>query len=246
MNMHKAINGLKGCLLAQVLPLAAIAATPPPDIAPPVAANPQQQELDAQLDEILVEGRKPERNPQKVIDWMARLVGEFTWEGHVDVHARGRPEDIRAVHGSGNCTGFGLAPAVQCDIKARWSTVRGEDGEPVMGGVSNLNPAMMLYGFEPDRIGIRYMLVDSNGIADGGLGYVVDNTLISRTPCANVAGNCQRVARITADPDLKVVRMEIVLEIDYERAAYFDFIMRRVSGSQAVVVSGPKIFAEPD
>jgi hypothetical protein len=104
----------------------------------------------------------------------------------------------------------------------------------------------MLFGFEPDRIGIRYMLVDSNGIADGAMGYVVGNTLISRSPCANVPGNCHRVARITADPDLKAVRMEIVLEIDYQKAAYFDFIMRRVPGSQTVVVSGPEILANPD
>ena len=41
------------------------------------------------------------------------------------------------------------------------------------------------------------------------MGYVVDNTLISRAPCANVPGKCQRVAHITADPDLKIVRMEI-------------------------------------
>lgn len=246
MNMRTAIHGLTGCLISLILPLAASAAAPPPDGASPVAATAQEQEPDTELDEILVEGKMPERNPQKVLDWMARLVGEFTWEGHVDVHARGKPQDIRAVHGSSNCTGFGLAPAVQCEIKVRWSTVRGEDGEPVLGGASNLNPATMLFGFEADRIGIRYMLVDNNGIADGAMGYVVDNTMISRTPCANMPGNCQRVARITADPDLKVVRMEVVLEIDYQKAVYFDFIMRRVPGSRTVVVSGPEIFADPD
>jgi hypothetical protein len=40
--------------------------------------------------------------------------------------------------------------------------------------------------------------------------------------------------------------MEVVLEIDYQKAVYFDFIMRRIPGSQAVVVSGPEIFADPD
>jgi hypothetical protein len=173
-------------------------------------------------------------------------VGEFDWEGYVDTGGKGNPGDTRAVRGTGSCLGFGPAPAVQCEIKVRWSTVKGPDGEEIPGGRSNLNPAMMLYGFEPDRIGIRYMTVDSEGIADGAMGYVVGDTLISRSPCVNVPGQCERVAHITADPDLKMVRMEIDLEVDYQKAVHFDFIMKRVPGSRAVVVSGPKFFANPE
>ena len=146
------------------------------------AAEPPRAEKAGQtaeeLDEILVEGRKPERNPQKVIDWMARLVGEFTFEGAVDLKAMGRPQDLHPVRGTGKCIGFGPAPAVQCEINVHWTPVRDEDRGKVLGGVSNLEPATMLFGFESDRFAIRYMLVDSNGIAEPALGYVVDNTLI--------------------------------------------------------------------
>jgi hypothetical protein len=37
-----------------------------------------------------------------------------------------------------------------------------QSGSDAQGGVSNLNPAMILYGFEPDELGIRYMQVDCN------------------------------------------------------------------------------------
>jgi hypothetical protein len=212
----------------------------------PAAELAQDAQGDDELSEILVEGRKPERNPQKVIDWMARLVGEFTFEGEVDVRARGKPEDLHPVRGSGSCIGFGPAPAVQCEIDVRWTPVPVEDRGKVRGGVSNLRPAQMLFGFESDRFGIRYMLVDSNGIAEAALGYVVDDTLISRAPCVGVPGNCERVTRIRADSDLQMIDLKIDLVIDYEPALRYHFVMRRVPGSKATVVAGPEAFAKPE
>ena len=161
-NRRTGIHVLSVWLIAQGLSVSLLAAEPQ-----------QEQDSDKELGEILVEGRKPEKNPQKVIDWMARLVGEFTFEGEVDLQAKGRPQDLHPVRGSGNCIGFGPAPAVQCEINVHWTPVPYEERGTVLGGVSNLEPAMMLFGFEPDRFGIRYMLVDSEGIAEGALGYVV-------------------------------------------------------------------------
>lgn len=226
-NRRTGIHLLSVCLLAQCLTL-------------PSAELPQDALVDQELSDILVEGRVPERNPQKIIDWMARLVGEYTFEGEVDLKARGRPEDLRPVRGSGTCIGFGPAPAVRCQIDVHWTPVRPEDRGKVLGGVSSLKPATMLFGFEKDRIGIRHMLVDNNGIAEAALGYVLDDTLISRSPCVNIPGQCERVARITAHNDLKLIDMLIDLVIDYEPAVRFHFVMRRVPGSKAVVVGGPK------
>jgi hypothetical protein len=223
---------LSMCLLAQCLPLHA-------------AELPQDAQADQELSQILIEGEKPEKNAQKVIDWMARLVGEFTFEGEVDLKAKGQPQDLRPVRGTGECIGFGPAPAVRCEINVRWTPVPVENRGAVLGGVSNLNPATMLFGFEKDRTGIRHMLVDSNGIAEGALGYLVEDTLISRTPCVNIPGKCERVERITAHNDLKMIDMKIDLVIDYEPAVRYHLVMRRVPGSKAVVVSGPKVFAEP-
>jgi hypothetical protein len=204
------------------------------------AAEAQPAQPDRQLDEVLVEGTrlKSERNAQKIIDWMARLVGSFTFEGHVDLHGKGNAADLRQVQGAGNCTGFGPAPAVQCEIKVRWPEARGERGEAIPGGVSQFDPAMILYGFEPNRLGIRYMLVGSKGVANGDLALLVGDTLVSRTPCVDFPGNCQRVMRVTAAPDLELVEMRIELAVDQRKALEYAFVMRRVPGSASVVHSG--------
>ena len=54
---------------------------------PQAEAKPDEKP-DKQLGEVLIEGLKPEKDPQKVIDWMARLVGEFSFEGEVDLGPR--------------------------------------------------------------------------------------------------------------------------------------------------------------
>ena len=195
---------------------------------PPRGAYTQEQ-LE-ELDEVLVTSAKASRKPSEIISWMRRLVGQFTYEGHVDLGGRDNPEDQQAVRGKGDCVPFGPAPAVLCEIKVNWPKVRIESGEQIPGGVSNLNPAMILYGFEPDELGVRYMQVDSNGIAEpGGVGLIIGDTLTSRAPCVNRPGNCQRVARITAEPDLKVIDMRIDFEVDYRRVLGYRFQLRRVS-----------------
>jgi hypothetical protein len=216
---------------------AVIAAAPSAAPATPASGVASEQELD----EILVEGRKPLRKPQKVIDWMARLVGRFVVDGNVRLLGDGAPSDPLEVQGRANCTGFGPAPAVHCELKIRWPETRGSSGEALLGGVSALDPANILYGFEPDRIGIRYMLVDSKGIAEGALGYLLDEeTLVSRAKCVNVPGNCERIARIIASPDLKQVEMRIDLEVELKHTASFSFVMHRVPGSPSVVFPGAK------
>jgi hypothetical protein len=201
--------------------------------APPAAS-------DSLLDEVLVEGTrvKAERNGQKILNWMARLVGSFTFEGHVDLRGGGKAADQRQVQGTANCTGFGPAPAVQCEIRVRWPEVSGENGAPIPGGVSQFDPAMILYGFEPNRLGIRYMLVGGKGVANSDLALLVGNTLVSRTPCVDFPGNCQRLMRVTAAPDLELVEMRIELAVDERKALEYAFVMRRVPGSASVVHRG--------
>jgi hypothetical protein len=208
----------------------------------PAAQAPAAESLPEQeLDEILVEGRKPLRKPQKVIDWMARLVGRFVVDGKVHLLGDGAPAEALAVQGRANCTGFGPAPAVHCELKIRWPETTGPSGQALLGGVSALDPANILYGFEPDRIGIRYMLVDSKGIAEGALGYLLDEeTLVSRAKCVNVPGNCERVVRIIADPDLRQVEMRVDLEVELKRTVSFNFVLHRVPGSPSVVFPGGK------
>jgi hypothetical protein len=61
------------------------------------------------------------------------------------------------------------------------------------------------------------------------------DTMRSRVKCGAISGNCERVTRITAWPDLKTIDMEMAIEIDREKTAGFKFAMHRVPGAPAVV-----------
>lgn len=216
--------------LALLLPgagLAASAARTQP-VVPPSSAS---QKVD-ELGEVVISAAKPTRKPSTILSWMRRLLGQFAYSGYVDLHGQGNPEDLRIVTGIGDCVGFGVAPGVQCEIKVTWPETRGPDGEEIFGGVSNLSPAMILYGFEPDDLGIRYLLVDSEGVAEGGVGLITGDTFMSREPCAGTP-NCQRVMRTYARPDGKVIQMQIDFEKDGKRLVGFTFLLNRVSQAQA-------------
>lgn len=178
------------------------------------------------------------RKPQAILDWMARLVGEFTVAGKVDLHGHSEA-DLLDMQGRSICVGLGPGPAVQCELRILWPEARGHGGEAVAGGVSNLNPAMMMFGFEPNRIGIRHMLVGNDGIADGAMGYLLSgDTLVTRARCGGVAGACERMVQVIAEPDGQTVRMRIELQIDLRRTATIAFVMHRVPGSPSRVYPG--------
>lgn len=255
-NRKKHSVALPGWLLALTL-----SASGPAPAADAGTRNPPAQRADTELGEVLVEGsrEKPKRpgfdDYQAPFNFMSRLVGEFVVEGTVDLHAQGRSEDLRKVSGRTECVGFGIAPGVHCELKVRWPATTGPAGEEVLGGVSTLNPAVVMYGFEPvdpNTIGIRrpgipapttpeepgisWVLVDNKGVAETAVGQMVSpDTMRSRSRCLSVPGNCERMVRITAAPDLKTVEMHIDLVIDAQNAVSFAFVMHRVPGTGSVV-----------
>lgn len=206
--------------------------------------NSPSQEIpdDEVLDEVLVEGRRVEPRPrtfkelQKPFDWLARLVGEFDIDGSVDLRAQSRSGDLRNVSGRADCVGFGVGPGVQCDLRVRWQETKGPDGEDIPGGVSTLNPAVLLLGFEPVLPGVSYILVDNRGNADIAVGEMATvDTMVSRSRCVAIAGDCEQVMQITAGPDLESVEMKIDLRIKGETAVRFSFALHRVPGTVSVV-----------
>lgn len=245
------MDGLANCLMALALLLPGTA----------FAAEPKSQDRDQQLSEVLVEGdRSKPKKPtfeeyQEPFNFLARLAGQFYVEGSVDLHAQGRSEDQRAVSGRAECVGFGMGPGVQCELRIRWPGTTGPNNEEIPGGLSTLNPAVMLFGFEsadatlrpagvglrsqpedPRQPGISYILIDSKGIAERAVGEMATpNILRSRSKCTGIRGDCQRVALITARPDLKTVDINIDLVIDGEKAVSFFFELHRLPGSESVV-----------
>jgi hypothetical protein len=201
-------------------------------------AEQQDGRPDEELDETLIKGNLFAAKPQQSFDWLARLVGSYTIGGQVDLRAGGNPEDLRPVDGQGTCIGFGLGPAVHCELQIRWSEPAGED---IPGGVSTYDPAVMLFGFNGRTSGITYALVDSKGVAEGSSGTLISaNTVRARRPCASLPGNCQREVHITAEPDLKVVRIRMDTEIDFRRVLSYQFVLNRVPGSPAVTFEGKR------
>lgn len=225
MNRHEGTTGLRTWLIALALTWAGAA---------PAASQqgPVEKEPDQELGEILVEGSKPIRKKPKVIDWMWRLPGRFIVDGTVEVHGEGGVKASQPVQGRVDCENFNTRPDVLCVLKIRWPAMLGPNGKALPGGISDLNAAQTVFVYDQGRIGVRYMLVDSNGIAEDALGYLlVGDTLVARRKCVNLPGDCERVVRITAGPDLKEVVMKISMEVESRVVASYTFVMHRVPGS---------------
>jgi hypothetical protein len=223
-NMKGLRVGLVGMtLLLAGAGLAAVAAQAPADQGRAAAAPGQTQELD----EIIVRGVRPSRNPSEIFTWLRRLLGEFRFEGYVDPFGSGESSDRLPVRGAANCVPFGVAPAVHCDLQVLWREARGPDGEAILGGTSPLVPAVIIFGFEADYLALRYQLVDNTGLAQGGMDYLRDDTLTTTTPCAGIAGKCERVMRVQARPDGKQVRIQIDVDRDSGPPVRYMFVMNR-------------------
>jgi hypothetical protein len=158
------------------------------------AADSSRPQADQQLDEVLVDGRRPVTDTRKLIAWIDRLVGQFDYAGTVDRHDAAGIADQANVRGNAHCTRFGKAMAVQC----------------VMDGESP-SPAVIVYGLDSTKKNFGILQVDGNGLAMRGKGWVVDDTLVSKEPCADFP-DCQRVFRLEAPRDGKGVRIRIDLE----------------------------------
>lgn len=208
------------CIAAALLPFGVI-----------LAAAPQPSpggEQDEELEEVIVSGTaKIVRSPRALRSWLKRLVGQHSYGGYVELGGEGVPQERRLVSGAGNCIPLDEI-AVHCEIRIRWPDVKAADGAGLPGGVSALAPAIILYGLDPTNQGIRSLLVDSLGMAHGGLGELRGNTLTTSTPCVDLPGKCSRVSRVVAQPDGKI-RMEIDIELESTRVARHVFDLERVA-----------------
>jgi hypothetical protein len=195
---------------------------------------------DAELDEVLVNGVriKPTRDPQAIVNWLKLLVGKFDYGGFVQLRGEGVSRDLLRVNGAANCSAFGRAPGVHCEINALWPEKKGPNGEDLLGGVSTLSPAMVEYGLDTDRLGIRYLQVDNKGLAYFGAAYLVGNTLTTTMPCPEDPVDCKRTTRVTAHVDGKLVEIEVEIEKALERKARLRFVLQRLDEVPEGAISG--------
>lgn len=199
---------------------------------PTITAMPLTGDELVELDEVFVEGRRPVTDTRQLIAWIDRLVGQFSYEGSVERHNVDGSIDRAVVDGGSQCVRLGKSVAVQCQLNVIWGGVPGSTGQVPPGGASPLAPAVVVYGLSHSQKYFGHLQVDSYGIATGGRGWLVDDTLISREPCADFP-DCQRVVRLEAPPDAKVIRMRVDLERKGTLQVRHDFQWNRQTELQA-------------
>jgi hypothetical protein len=171
--------------------------------------------------------------------------------------------EAASVSGMGDCVAIGSGHGVHCILNVKWQELR-EAVQPsqserggvfnLPGGVSNLAPAMALFGVDPGIAVVRYLLVDSAGLAEGEAGRVIGNRATFRTPCANAAAilqglrpppipqpgqlpppplptTCDKIIRLEARSGGRIVYLTIDIELDGERKTSYVFSLRRVPTS---------------
>lgn len=184
-----------------------------------------------ELEEVLVEGRRPVRNRRLLAQWMDRLVGDFRYEGAVESLDRNGDMVRSEVQGSSSCRRFDRAEAVHCLVNIAWSAVSNADGRSSAVPTPPPVSAVVVYGVDPARLNIGHLQVDGSGIAIGGKGWLVDDTLVTKAPCADFP-NCLRVVRLQAPPDAKVISMRVDLERNGQSQVRYDLRWNRQPSAQ--------------
>jgi hypothetical protein len=185
-----------------------------------------------------------------------------------------------AIKGKGDCVGIGTGPGVQCVLNVSWedlyeviSPTSNTDGsvntDPVgvfnlPGGVSNLNPAMSLFGMDPGKQGINLLLVDNKGLPEGTMGVITGNRATFKTPCVNSPvlinamkpqkvpkderplQTCDKVIYIDAKPDAKLLFLSIDFRINDEVFTRYSMSMRRTADAGTAVSKTDKKQTEPE
>lgn len=190
-----------------------------------------------ELEEVVVSGEEVTTRTRDLKAWLKLLVGQYTYEGYVDLCGQGNAKDQRPVTGKSDCIKAGSTPNVQCTLNVRWPAVRGEHGVPVLGGVSNLLPAFVIYALESryipelkvDRLNLMFTQVDNKGVAEWASGALVGDTFTSRAPCVGIEGACEKITRITARPNSNEISMLIDVSIDNQRVLRQAFLLRETN-----------------
>jgi hypothetical protein len=192
-----------------------------------------------ELPEVVITGDKVITRTKELREWLKLLVGKYIVEGDVDLCGQGNAKDQRPVSGEADCVAAGENPNVLCTVNVRWPETRGEDGEPVLGGVSSLRPAYVIYSLEnrylPDKqayqLGLMFTQVDNKGVAEWASGTLVGDTFTSSELCVGIPGSCRKITKITARPESKEIHTDIDIEVDNRRVLHQSFVLHRESKS---------------
>jgi hypothetical protein len=173
--------------------------------------------------------------------WLKSLVGQYTYDGYVDLCGKGNAKDQRPVTGKADCIATGVTPNVHCKVNVSWPAATREDGTPVLGGVPNLARAEYVFSMEiPPRgplgafrvgkaangWGLVFVQLDSGGNAEWASGVLYGDTFVARELCVDIPGNCHKTTRITVMPHGDIF-MQAHITLDRERVLRQVFTLHR-------------------
>lgn len=202
-------------------------------------AEPVKKQALDELQEVVVTGEKATTRTRALKEWLKLLVGKYTYEGYVDLCGQDNPKDLRSVTGNADCVASGENPNVHCTVNVRWPAARGENGAPVLGGVSSLLPAFAIYSLEnrylPDKqayqLGLMFTQVDNKGVAEWASGTLMGDTFTSSEPCVGIPGDCRKITKITASPESDEIYSLVDIQVDSRRVLRQSFVLHRESKS---------------
>lgn len=163
------------------------------------------------------------------------------------------PPMIFSVQGTGDCATVGEGPGIHCILNIGWQDQFEVNMDPdagtigmwnLPGGISYLNPSMMLLGLEPARQGLHLLLVDNKGLPEGASATVAGDRATLRVPCVNARAlflamnpeksyenrspaTCERITRIDARSGGKVVLVAVDIEINSLLVTQIQMTLRR-------------------
>ncbi len=159
------------------------------------------------------------------------------------------------VKGSADCAAVGAGPGVQCIFNIGWKDQFEVNMDPdkgtvgiwnLPGGISYLNPSMMLVGLEPASQGLHLLLVDNKGLPEAAPARVAGDRATLRAECVNapvlfgamnpeksyerrLPDTCERITRIDARSNSKVVHIAIDIQINRQLVTQLQLTLRRDS-----------------
>lgn len=163
-------------------------------------------------------------------EWVQRLAGRFTLDGvihhveYVDPDRGGPPQVMnewrQPMGGKADCIAFADAAGLQCVVNLAWPEVWNQTtGRASLGGVSDLTPAMLLAGIDPDQDQLRFLMVTRRGFGYPGRAGLQGNTAITRPACVDLPGvqTCDQKVQVTADAEARILQMVVSTEVRYLR-----------------------------
>lgn len=217
-------------LACALLPAVGSLATPRMDVPPPEPETPEAREA------------KRMQTAANSAVWLPRMVGRVKYTGIVqffqtmgpsaqalkefpprkvyaeatcDESCQATTANIANAEGKGDCIAIGKGPGVQCVLHVVWNEEWGQLGSAVEGGVSFLGPASILYGLVPNTATIRYLLLNTNGIAEAESATLDGDTLRwnFETRCeSSTLDRCRQVMRIRLPQGSNKTQMNIDIE----------------------------------